>query len=307
VDGISGDGALLAMMLDMKRTFDEVVAAHTSPEKAQQVFDNPFYQSLSASFAGTQEYMAMEKLSQLRKQLVENGHWDLIVVDTPPSRSALDFLDAPQRLGRFLDGRMIRLLTAPARAGGNGLLKVVSASFGVFTRVLTKILGNDLLGNVSSFVASLETMFGGFRERAELTYELLKAPGTAFVVVASPEPDALREASFFVERLQDEQMPLAGVILNRVRQAAGGLSAQRAAAAAERLGEVSPPTSASQLATAALEIQVELATAAQHDRSMIGRFTAAHPDVAQCVVPALPSDVHDLDGLRRVGDALGII
>ena len=307
VDGISGDGALLAMMLDMKRTFDEVVAAHTSPEKAQQVFDNPFYQSLSASFAGTQEYMAMEKLSQLRKQLVENGHWDLIVVDTPPSRSALDFLDAPQRLGRFLDGRMIRLLTAPARAGGNGLLKVVSASFGVFTRVLTKILGNDLLGNVSSFVASLETMFGGFRERAELTYELLKAPGTAFVVVASPEPDALREASFFVERLQDEQMPLAGVILNRVRQAAGGLSAQRAAAAAERLGEVSPPTSASQLATAALEIQVELATAAQHDRSMIGRFTAAHPDVAQCVVPALPSDVHDLDGLRRVGDALGTI
>ena len=307
VDGISGDGALLAMMLDMKRTFDEVVAAHTSPEKAQQVFDNPFYQSLSASFAGTQEYMAMEKLSQLRKQLVENGHWDLIVVDTPPSRSALDFLDAPQRLGRFLDGRMIRLLTAPARAGSNGLLKVVSASFGVFTRVLTKILGNDLLGNVSSFVASLETMFGGFRERAELTYELLKAPGTAFVVVASPEPDALREASFFVERLQDEQMPLAGVILNRVRQAAGGLSAQRAAAAAERLGEVSPPTSASQLATAALEIQVELATAAQHDRSMIGRFTAAHPDVAQCVVPALPSDVHDLDGLRRVGDALGTI
>jgi len=307
VDGISGDGALLAMMLDMKRTFDEVVAAHTSPEKAQQVFDNPFYQSLSASFAGTQEYMGDGKAVPVRKQLVENGHWDLIVVDTPPSRSALDFLDAPQRLGRFLDGRMIRLLTAPARAGGNGLLKVVSASFGVFTRVLTKILGNDLLGNVSSFVASLETMFGGFRERAELTYELLKAPGTAFVVVASPEPDALREASFFVERLQDEQMPLAGVILNRVRQAAGGLSAQRAAAAAERLGEVSPPTSASQLATAALEIQVELATAAQHDRSMIGRFTAAHPDVAQCVVPALPSDVHDLDGLRRVGDALGTI
>ena len=171
------DGALLAMMLDMKRTFDEVVLANTTPDKAEQIFANPFYQSLSASFAGTQEYMAMEKLSQLRAQLIEHGDWDLIVVDTPPSRSALDFLDAPQRLGRFLDGRMIRLLTAPARAGGKAYLKVVGASFSVFTRVLNKILGNDLLANVSAFVASLETMFGGFRERAEQTYQLLKAPG----------------------------------------------------------------------------------------------------------------------------------
>src|ERR1700710_1190223 len=228
--GISGDGALLAMMLDMKRTFDEVVLANTTAEKAELIFANPFYQSLSASFAGTQEYMAMEKLSQLRAQLIENGDWDLIVVDTPPSRSALDFLDAPQRLGRFLDGRMIRLLTAPARAGGKAYLKVVTASFGIFAKVMTKILGNDLLGNVSAFVASLETMFGGFRERADQTYELLKAPGTAFVVVASPEPDALREASFFVERLQQENMPLAGVVLNRVRGAAPGLTAQRAAA-----------------------------------------------------------------------------
>ena len=113
---------------------------------------------------------------------------------------------------------MIRLLTAPARAGGKAYLKVVSASFAVFTRVLNKILGNDLLANVSAFVASLETMFGGFRERAEQTYQLLKAPGTAFVVVASPEPDALREASFFVERLQQESMPLAGVVLNRMHR-----------------------------------------------------------------------------------------
>jgi anion-transporting ArsA/GET3 family ATPase len=303
VAGIEGDGALLAMMLDMKRTFDEVVEAHTTPEKAQQVFDNPFYQSLSASFAGTQEYMAMEKLSQLRAKLVENGDWDLIVVDTPPSRSALDFLDAPQRLGRFLDGRMIRLLTAPARAGGNGLLKVVSASFSVFTKVLTKMLGNDLLGNVSAFVAALETMFGGFRERAEQTYELLKAPGTAFVVVASPEPDALREASFFVERLQQEKMPLAGVVLNRVHRAASGLTAQRAAAAAEKLAEAKQSAEI-ELATAALAVHAEMAEAAQHDLSMIGRFGAAHPDVAQRTVPALATDIHDLAGLRQVGHAL---
>ncbi len=315
VSGVGADssGALLAMMLDMKRTFDDLVSSNASPEKAQQIFANPFYQTLSASFAGTQEYMAMEKLSQLRAQLVERGEWDLIVVDTPPSRSALDFLDAPQRLGRFLDGRMIRLLTAPARAGGKAYLKVVSASFSVFTKVLNKILGNDLLINVSTLVASMETMFGGFRDRAEQTYELLKAPGTAFVVVASPEPDALREASFFVERLQAEDMPLAGVVLNRVRVNRLGLSASRASAAAERLtesadeSEVSDPkakTEAMRLTAAALLVHAENAEAARQDEALVARFGAAHPEVAQQRVPALATDVHDLSGLRTVGRAL---
>ncbi len=115
VDGVevADGGSLHAMMLDMKRTFDEIVEAHADPDRAAQILANPFYQSLSSSFAGTQEYMAMEKLGQLRRA----EEWDLIVVDTPPSRSALDFLDAPQRLGRFLDGRLIRLLTGPAKAG----------------------------------------------------------------------------------------------------------------------------------------------------------------------------------------------
>jgi len=300
-----GNGALLAMMLDMKRTFDEVVLANTTPDKAEQIFANPFYQSLSASFAGTQEYMAMEKLSQLRDRLIEHGDWDLIVVDTPPSRSALDFLDAPQRLGRFLDGRMIRLLTAPARAGGKAYLKVVGASFSLFSRVLNRILGNDLLANVSAFVASLETMFGGFRERAEQTYRLLKAPGTAFVVVASPEPDALREASFFVERLQTDEMPLAGVVLNRVRQVAVPLTAERALDAADRLAaaNASPATEAA-LTEAALRVHAEIAEAARHDRLMAARFAAAHPDVPELQVPALPTDVHDLAGLRLIGAAL---
>ncbi|HEX8303963.1 MAG TPA: ArsA-related P-loop ATPase [Jatrophihabitans sp.] len=297
-------GALLAMMLDMKRTFDEVVSANTTAAKAEQIFANPFYQSLSASFAGTQEYMAMEKLSQLRAQLVEHGDWDLIVVDTPPSRSALDFLDAPQRLGRFLDGRMIRLLTAPARAGGKAYLKMVSASFSMFTKVLNKILGNDLLLNVSAFVSSLETMFGGFRERAEQTYRLLKAPGTAFIVVSSPEPDALREASFFVERLQQEQMPLAGLVLNRMRVTGVPLSAARAAEAAERLAELPDQSAAVRLTATALLAHAETAEAARHDRSMVSRFGAAHPAVAQQQVPALPTDVHDLQSLRAIGNAL---
>jgi anion-transporting ArsA/GET3 family ATPase len=300
IDDASG-GQLLAMMLDMKRTFDEVVSSHSSPERAEQIFANPFYQSLSTSFSGTQEYMAMEKLSQLRAEMDAEGEarWDLIVVDTPPSRSALDFLDAPKRLGRFLDGRMIRLLSAPARAGGRAYLKVVSASFTMFTRILTKILGSDLLANVASFVASLETMFGGFRERAEQTYRLLKAPGTAFVVVASPEPDSLREASFFVERLSDEQMPLAGVVVNRVRRAASALSAAEALAGATRLAGVDGREA--DVAAAALRVHAEAAEAAGTDRRMVRRFVAAHPTVRVVEVPALPADVHDVHGLRAMG------
>ena len=129
------------MMLDMKRTFDEIVEGHSDPDRAEQILANPFYQSLSSSFAGTQEYMAMEKLGQLRRA----DEWDLIVVDTPPSRSALDFLDAPQRLGRFLDGRLIRVLTAPTKAGGRAYLKFVTAGFTMVTSVITKVIGAQML------------------------------------------------------------------------------------------------------------------------------------------------------------------
>ncbi|KWX09518.1 hypothetical protein TR74_09115, partial [Carbonactinospora thermoautotrophica] len=239
VDGIDTDagGELQAMMLDMKRTFDEIVLNHADPARAQQILANPFYQALSSSFAGTQEYMAMEKLGQLRAR----GEWDLIVVDTPPSRSALDFLDAPKRLGSFLDGRFIRLLTAPAKAGGRLYTRVLAASVGLFSNVLNRILGTQLLSDVQTFVAALESMFGGFRERAETTYRLLQAPGTAFIVVAAPEPDALREAAYFVERLSQEQMPLAGLVVNRVHQTrAPQLSVERSLTAAESLLDGGP-------------------------------------------------------------------
>jgi anion-transporting ArsA/GET3 family ATPase len=297
-------GNLFAMMLDMKRTFDDVVMEHATAERAEQIFANPFYQALSSSFAGTQEYMAMEKLGQL----VATGQWDLIVVDTPPSRSALDFLDAPNRLGRFLDGRMIRLLTMPARAGGKTGLKVMTAGVGLFAKVFSRVLGGDLLRDLSAFVSALETMFGGFRERAQQTYELLKRPGTAFVVVAAPEPDALREASYFVERLSAERMPLAGLIVNRMHRtepvaSMEPLSAARAEAAVEVLtAETAGP--ATTVALAALRVHAEIAAAAEHDLRMAQRFCAAHPDVAVASVPALPVDIHDLDGLRTIGALL---
>jgi anion-transporting ArsA/GET3 family ATPase len=289
-------GSLHAMMLDMKRTFDEIVEQHADPDRAAQILANPFYQSLSSSFAGTQEYMAMEKLGQLRRA----QEWDLIVVDTPPSRSALDFLDAPQRLSRFLDGKLLRLLTAPAKVGGRAYLRVLNAGFGMVTGVLTKILGAQVLRDVQTFVTALDTMFGGFRERADYTYQLLRAPGTSFLVVAAPEPDALREASYFVERLAQERMPLGGLLLNRVQRApAARLSAARSQAAAETL----QAAGSHPLAVTALRLHAERMQQVSAQQRLAEHFTAAHPIVPVAEIPAQAQDVHDLAGLRAIGQA----
>ncbi|UFQ17128.1 MULTISPECIES: ArsA family ATPase [Streptomyces] len=367
-----GDGELHAMMLDMKRTFDEIVEAHADKERAAAILANPFYQSLSAGFAGTQEYMAMEKLGQLRSR----DEWDLIVVDTPPSRSALDFLDAPKRLGSFLDGKLIRLLMAPAKVGGRAGMKFLNVGMSMMTGALGKLLGGPLLRDVQTFVAAMDTMFGGFRTRADATYRLLQAPGTAFLVVASPERDALREAAYFVERLAADDMPLAGLVLNRVHgSGAAHLSAERALAAAENLeesrivdqgdgkvgdrnspdnllsSEPSQPSEASQPAETSQPSETAMPSEAPHETTTSDaadaadttdttdtsdasdasveqltagllrlhaermrllareqrtrdRFTALHPEVAVAEVAALPGDVHDLAGLRAIGDRL---
>ncbi|MEV8542715.1 ArsA family ATPase [Streptomyces sp. NPDC051572] len=365
VKGVDGDGELHAMMLDMKRTFDEIVEAHADRERAAAILNNPFYQSLSAGFAGTQEYMAMEKLGQLRAQ----HDWDLIVVDTPPSRSALDFLDAPKRLGSFLDGKLIRLLTAPAKLGGRAGMKFLNVGMSIMTGTLGKLLGGQLLKDIQTFIAAMDTTFGGFRTRADATYKLLQAPGTAFLVVAAPERDALREAAYFVERLAAEEMPLAGLVLNRVHgSGAARLSAERALAAAENLEEPrivdqvggkaglrnspdtygssespasSPATEAAvraaapdegspadtdqersaatddtddqptddersvdQLTAGLLKLHAERMRLLSREQRTRDRFTARHPEVAVAEVAALPGDVHDLAGLRDIGNRL---
>ncbi|MGQ0577211.1 MAG: ArsA family ATPase [Pseudonocardia sp.] len=289
----SGGGELHAMMLDMRRTFDDMVSAHAEPERAEKIIANPFYQTISSSFSGTQEYMAMEKLGQL----AGTGQWDLIVVDTPPSRSALDFLDAPQRMSNFLDGRMIRLLSAPARAGGRGLRRLVGAGFALFAKAVSTILGGQMLADASAFVQALDTMFGGFRERATATYALLRSPGTAFVVVAAPEPDALREAAYFVDRLAGEEMPLAGLILNRTHPVRAPLSAAKARDAADGLR-------GAPLAAAVLRLHADRVELAAREDRLLARFTHAHPTVPVARVPAVAGDVADLDGLREIGDRL---
>jgi anion-transporting ArsA/GET3 family ATPase len=291
----SAGGRLDAMMLDMKRTFDEVVEAHATPEKAAQILGNPFYQALSSSFAGTQEYMAMEKLGQLHREAERSGRWDMIVVDTPPARSALDFLDAPERLSSFLDGRVIRVLLAPAR----GPARFLTAGMSMVTGAIAKVIGGQMLRDVQTFVAAFDTLFGGFRARAEKTYQILKDEQTAFLVVASPDADALREAAYFVERLGEESMPLAGLVLNRLTEpATSGLSTQAALAGAERIGDADP------LTAGLLQLHADRAARVSRESSLRRRFASAHPEVATVTVPALPTDVHDLESLRRLSATL---
>ena len=300
--GVEAGGRLSAMMLDMKRTFDEIVEQHADPDRAQQIFANSFYQTLSTSFAGTQEYMAMEKLGQLHREAAQTGEWDLIVVDTPPSRSALDFLDAPKRMGSFLDGRFIRLLTAPAKSGGRAYLRVLGVGVGLVSTAVTKVLGAQLLTDLQTLVSALDTVFGGFRDRADQTYGLLQAPGTAFLVVAAPDRDALREASYFVERLQTDVMPLAGLVLNRVHgTSAPDVSAERASVAADALDDAGRDH---RLTSDLLRLHADRMRVMTRERRMVESFTAAHPDVAVAQAPARAGDVHDLDGLRAVAQAL---
>jgi anion-transporting ArsA/GET3 family ATPase len=300
----AGGGALYGMTLDMKRTFDEIVEQHADAERAAAVLENPFYQSLSSSFAGTQEYMAMEKLGQLREPRAADGSlqpWDLIVVDTPPSRSALDFLDAPSRLGSFLDGRLIRVLVAPAKASSRAYMKVVNLGVGAITGVLSRLLGSQMLSDLQSFVAALDSTFGGFRERADATYALLQTEGTSFIVVAAPEPDALREASYFVERLAEDGMPLAGLVLNRVhRSEVPDLTAGRSIGGAEDLEE----HRGNALAAGLLRMHAELMTTIARERRLIRGFTSTFPQVQVAEVEALAGDVHDLVGLATVGACL---
>ncbi|MGV0624978.1 ArsA family ATPase [Mycolicibacter minnesotensis] len=292
-------GQLHAMMLDMRRTFDEMVTQYSGPERAEAILSNQFYQTVATSLSGTQEYMAMEKLGQL----LSEDRWDLVVVDTPPSRNALDFLDAPKRLGSFMDSRLWKLLLGP----GRGLGKLVAGALGLAMKGLSTILGSQMLSDAANFVQSLDATFGGFREKADRTYELLKRRGTQFVVVSAAEPDALREAAFFVDRLSSEHMPLAGLVLNRTHPMLCDLPAEHAIDGIETLRNQSDdalPDGAKALTTAALQIHADRAATAKREIRLLSRFTRANPRVPIVGVPSLPFDVSDLDALRVIADQL---
>lgn len=289
-------GELWAMMLDMKRTFDEMILDLTTPERAHRIFANPFYAHVSSTLAGTQEYMAMEKLWELH----EEGRWELIVIDTPPTRNALDFLDAPRKLTDFLGGRFLRLMLWPYLMAGRTYLKAVNLGARAFMKAATRITGSELLADVANFFQAFEGMYDTFKQRAQRVYELLAARRTAFVVVSSPQEASLREARYFLRRLEQDRMPLGGVVMNRTHEvpAVPGLEDPRSLADRARAGGDGT------LLAPALEVYASWREVSLREKAAIAAALGDLPDVPLWRVPELADEVHDIPSLRVVGEAL---
>ena len=211
--GVKPAGELWAMMLDTKSTFDKLVERYApSPEQAKRILGNRFYKSISGTLSGTQEYMAMEKLYEL----YADGGFDVIVIDTPPTRNALDFLDAPKKMTDFLESRVLRWFLIPYMKAGGGIFKVANVAAMTFLKLVKKIVGTEVLEDTAEFFGNLEGMYDGFKERAREVAKLLQSNETAFVVVTSPAEDAVTEATFFAARLDEAKLPFGALVVNRV-------------------------------------------------------------------------------------------
>ena len=277
-------GELWAMMLDPKRTFDEIVEWHAPDERTREaVLSNRIYQELSNAVAGSQEYMAMEKLHELHQE----GRYDLLVLDTPPTRNALDFIDAPKKLAAFIDSRALQLFTAPGLLG----LKVFGRGSGLVFSVLKRATGMDLLEDLSTFFSSFGSMTEGFRERAEHVNALLADSRSAFVLVTSPRADAVEEAGWFHHRLLDAGLPFAGVVANRVRPEVPN---------GDPSGELSALLGDEALVRRVLRTFEEERRLAAQDRANLAALKKRLGRKPMIEVPHLDDDVHDLDGLRRM-------
>ena len=299
-DRVSG-GELSAMMLDTKSTFDGLVTRYAeSDEQAQRILANNFYRNISGALSGTQEYMAMEKLHEL----YEDGGFDLIVVDTPPSRHALDFLDAPARLLRLLNNPIFRLLMVPARTG----LKIAGAAVQAFIRTVSKVVGAEVVDDIVAFFRSFEGMEEGFRVRAARVVEILGQPETRFVLVTSPRRDAIEEARFFAERIGDHDLSVDALIVNRVHPRFGEEMAVGLRARADTLHELHVSTRAEHEARDRLAARyqnlAEFNEIAERERANIETVRVRTRTAAVAYVPYLAHDVHDFAALGEVGEIL---
>ena len=282
-------GELWATMLDTKSTFDALVTANAgSPEQAAAILDNRFYRNISGSLSGTQEYMAMEKLYELHL----DEAFDLVVVDTPPTRNALDFLEAPQRLTRFLDHRLYRMLVSPSR----GLARAVNVAAQTFLRTISRVVGAEVVEDAIGFFSAFEGMEAGYRERAAAVVDLLEADETAFVLVTAPRGDVLEEATYFADRLGEAGIAVRALIVNRVHPRFGA----GPSAAARRRAEALVDTPLGPFAANLADFAGLAAAEDDHLAGLTGRVSPA-PVV---LVPFLDTDVHDLDGLDRIASHL---
>jgi anion-transporting ArsA/GET3 family ATPase len=285
-------------MLDTKTTFDALITRYAAdPQQAKAILDNRLYRSLSESLSGTQEYMAMEKLYELD----EEGGFDLVVVDTPPTRSALDFLSAPRRLTRLLDNRVFRAVVMPTRA----YLRAVSVASQALLRPASKIVGSEMVSDVVAFFQAFAGMEEGVRNRANHVQELLSEPSTAFVLVASPHRDAVDEAAFFADRLGESHIAVQGLIVNRLhprfdRQTTASSSTVVASGTSENR-DIGPNGRA---LAALVANRDELSAVAEREESHFAALAAGLAPAPVARVPFLPTDVHDLDGLALVADHL---
>jgi len=289
-------GRLSAMMLDTKSTFDLLVTRNaSSPEQARRILENTFYRNVSGALGGTQEYMAMEKLHELH----DEGDFDLIVVDTPPTRHALDFLDAPQRLTRLLDNRVFRLLMMPTRA----YLRVASVAVQTFLRTVARVVGSEVIEDVVAFFRAFEGMEEGFRERAEVVGKILTDPATAFVLVSSPRRDAMQEATFFADRLAEAGQSVQALIVNRVHPAFGDETPAglRAAADALRSGASEPAARLAALYDNLADFREIATLEREHLEELRNRIGG---ETALAYIPYLAHDVHDFATLHEVGELL---
>ena len=283
-----------AMQLDTQRTFDELIQRHAgNAERRERILSNRFYQRISDTLAGTHEYMAMEKLYELA---MEEDH-DAIVIDTPPTRSALSFLDAPTRLNEFLGGRALRWMLWPSARAGRLTLGVARLGAQAFARTAGRLVGAEVLADTADFLAAFEGMYGGFRSRAAKVLELLRSPECAFLIVTTPTTVSLEEAGYFVERLGQAGMHPLSAVANRWHPEADTLPG-RAQEAAERLSS----GDAAERATAAL-LADRLRRERQHrsEAAAMNAFAERYGAIPITPIPELAEDVHDVPGLRRVG------
>jgi anion-transporting ArsA/GET3 family ATPase len=287
--GVEMKGELWAMMLDAKATFDELVARQAPDEESRdRVLENRIYQQISSALAGSQEYMAMEKLFELHSE----GKFDLLVLDTPPTRNALDFLDAPKRLTQFIEGRSMKMFMKPTGLAA----KVAGRGTSVALGILKRILGFDLLADLAEFFNAFSGMVEGFQARAKRVDKLLADPGTCFLVVCGPQGEPVNEAVYFHRKLVEAKLPFGGVIVNKVHFPADELGEETVdlpATLAEKLGD-------EDLARRVAANFSDYQALAERDARNIKRLATELRTKGVIRVPYLDEDVHDLAGLAEI-------
>ena len=294
---IEAKGELWALMLDTKTTFDHVVMQYApTQEQAERIIANRFYRNISGTLSGTQEYMAMEKLYEL----YADGTYDLIVIDTPPTRNALDFLDAPKRMTDFFESRVLRWFLLPYMKAGGGFMKVANMAATTFLKVVKKIVGAEVLEDTAEFFGNLEGMYEGFKQRAREVAALLQSDATSFVVVTSPSEQSVQEATFFAQRLNESGLPFGALVVNRVHPKYGdGINAKP-----RQLTRLEKGDEYAQLLVKLLDNEESFMRVVGLEEANLEELSRKVPRHRWVRVPYLEREAVDFPGLVGIGDQL---